>query len=212
MARYKERRKILHQSDTKEYFRSIATMPKWSKILIENIDKPYNPFVQFLLEKNYYNDREERIMIKNIATEFGSDTSKISKWLKQIYEGIVELNFDKPELFKTDGIKHTLYCKYYDSHFSFTTWLMATPRIYEDFEFRFAQSTTGTSNFYVEKIKHSLEANEHNISIWLKGGFVNKYRELLLDRAEFYGVINLFDTFHKHDFEIDDELKWFYKY
>lgn len=212
MARYKARKKVIHQSDTKEYFMCLSSMPAWSEVLVDNTDKPYKSFLMFLLEKNFYDYRQERLMIKQIVADYGSDTSKITKWLKQIYEDIVELNFDKPELFKTDGIKHTLYCKYYDSHFSFTTWLMATPRIYEDFEFRFAQSTTGTSNFYVEKIKHSLEENEHNISIWLKGGFVNKYRELLYDRAEFHGVINLFDTFHKQDFEIDDELRKHYKY
>lgn len=56
-------------------------MLNWSKILIEHIDKPYNTFIQFLLDKNFYNDIKERIMIKKIVSEFGSDTSKISKWI-----------------------------------------------------------------------------------------------------------------------------------
>jgi len=212
MARYKERRKVIHQSDTKEYFMCLSSMPRWSKVLAENTDKPYNLFLQFLLEKNYYNDREERLMIKQIAADFGSDTSKISKWLKQIYEDIIELNFDKPELFKSEGIKHSIHCRNYDNYFNFTVWLLVTPRLYENFEFRFAESTTGTYNFYVERVEHSIDNNEHSLSISLHGGFVNKYRELLLDRAEFYGVINSLDTFHKLDFQIDDELKKFYKH
>jgi hypothetical protein len=96
-------------------------MPGWSKVLAENTDKPYKSFLLFLLDKNYYNDREERLMIKQIAADYGSDTSKISKWLKQIYEDIIELNFDKPELFKTEGVvlKYLLNTTYNFTSFSF---------------------------------------------------------------------------------------------
>lgn len=212
MARFKERKKVIHQSDTKEYFISLSSMPIWSKILAENTDKPYKSFLLFLLDKNYYNEREERIMIKKIAADFGNDTSKISKWLKQIYEDIIELNSEKPELFKTEGIRHSIHCRNYDNYCNFTVWLLTTPRQYETFDFKFAMSSTGSNRFYVENVEHDFDKGEHNLSIHLKGGFVNRYRELLLDRAEFYNVISLFDTFHKHDYEIDEELRKFYKH
>jgi hypothetical protein len=52
----------------------------------------------------------------------------------------------------------------------------------------------------------------NTIYIWLKGGFVNKYREMLVEKGQFYGVINLYNMFHQTDSEIDDKLRKFYKH
>lgn len=208
----KDRKKIIYQADTKEYFMSIAAMPKWCKILIENIDKPYNSFVQFLLEKNFYNEREERLILKNIAAESGVDISKVTKWLKQIYEDIIELNSEKPELFKTEGVQHILYCRRHDSSISISVWLLNTPRLFETFEFDFANARTGSRYFFVEKVEHTLYNHEHTITVFLRDGFANKYRELLVDRAEFYGVINFTERYKLLDFQIDDEIMKFYKF
>lgn len=212
MTRIKERKKIIHQSDTKEYFLSISSMPKWCEILIANIDKPYNEFVSFLLSKNFYNDNYERIVIKNIATDAGIETSKISKWLPQIYEDIIELNNEQPELFSSNGIRHEICCRRHDSYCNVNVWLLCTPRLYESFEFDFASSRTGSRYYYVEKVSHTMYNNEHIISIELHDGFVNKYRELLVDRAELYGIIDIQDRYQKLDFQIDTEIAKYYKY
>lgn len=212
MARYKERKKRLHKSDTKEYFLSITSVPKWCEILLANVEKPYNEFIHFLISKNFYHDINERILIKNIAADSGFETTKISKWLPQIYEDIIEFNNNKPELFKTEGIRHEISCSNFDNYIYFTIWLVNTPRVYENFEFNFVRSKVGTYLFYVDNVTHNIEKNEQIISITLKGGFVNKFREMLVDKGDFYGVINILDTLHLRDFEIDEKLKKYYKH
>lgn len=65
---------------------------------------------------------------------------------------------------------------------------------------------------YVENVTHNISENEHSIEVFLKGGFVNRYREMLVDKGQFYGVLNLFNMFHQTENEIDDILKKYYKH
>ena len=212
MPRFKERKKILHQAGTKEYLVCLSSMQRWCKILIDNTSNPYNDFLQFLLNNNFFMGTNDKVHIKDISAKYGIESSKISKWLAKIYEDINQLNSEKPELFKTEGIKHELYFTYFDNYYSCTIWLKATPRIYESFDFYFARASLGFNIFYVENVRHTVTDNEHSIEVTLKGGFVNRYREMLVDKGQFYGVINLFNIFHQTDSEIDDELRKFYKH
>lgn len=42
-------------ASTKQIFVSLATMPGWAKIFLEyNFDKPYNGFLQFLIDANFF--------------------------------------------------------------------------------------------------------------------------------------------------------------
>ena len=212
MPRIKERKKILHQAGTNEYLTCLSSMPGWCKILIDNTSNSYNDFLQFLLNKHFFRGTNEKTHIKDIAAEYGVESSKISKWLAKIYEDINQLNFDKPEIFKTEGIKHELYFKYFDNHYSCKIWLKTTPRIYESFDFYFARASLGFNVFYVENVTHIVTDKNHTIEVILKGGFVNRYREMLVEKGQFYEVINLFNIFHQTDNEIDEILKKYYKH
>ena len=113
MGRTKERRKILHEPSTHEIFYCLCGMPSYCKILADqSADKPYIDFLKWLIEKNFYNERTEKISIKKIATDFKSDSTKVTKWIKEIYEEIFELNFDKPELFQGNGIRLSMYIRH----------------------------------------------------------------------------------------------------
>src|SRR5690242_2300462 len=49
-------------------------MPKWSKILLINgADKIYKPFLQWLIEVNFFHGRDEWRTIKQIANRFAMD-------------------------------------------------------------------------------------------------------------------------------------------
>ena len=129
MPRTKERRKIIHKPSSHELFYCLEGMPSYSKILLEyRPDKSYKNFLRWLLEKDFYKNRTEKISIKGIAKDFMTDTVKVTKWLKEIYEEIFELNFDKPELFQDDGVKVCLYMKHYDNSCSFYTTFPFLPK------------------------------------------------------------------------------------
>jgi hypothetical protein len=212
MGRTKERRKILHEPSTHEIFRCLSEMTAYSKILLEHIpDKSFAEFLKWLIEVDFYNDREEKIIVKKIAAGFNVETAKATKWIKEIYQEIFELNYDKPELFQQEGIKVTLYMKAYDNHCSFYTSLPVLPREFETLRFPFAHGKVGIDYFWVKKVEHEIVENSAVITLWLEGGFLNKYREFALDKALFQGRIGFMEVYQKHSFELDDELKKIYR-
>ena len=89
MPRLKERRKIIHEPSTKEIFICLKNAPKFSELLLKNSPvKPYTEFLKWLCENGYNLDFEQRITIKKIASDFKGETSKVTKWIKEIYEEI----------------------------------------------------------------------------------------------------------------------------
>jgi hypothetical protein len=212
MARTKERRRIVHESSTLEVFRCLSGMPTYSKILLDNKpDKSFTDFLRWLIEINFYNEKEEKITIKRLSADFKTDTPKTTKWINEIYHEIFELNYDKPELFQRDGIKVILYMNSYDSHCSFYTTMPVVPREFEALRFPFAHGKIGTDYFWVKKVEHEIEADTTTVTLWLEGGFLNKYREFALDKALFQGWIGFMEVHQKHSFELDEEIKKIYR-
>jgi hypothetical protein len=136
---------------------------------------------------------------------------KITKWLREIYEQIFELNYDHPELFQEQGVKACLYMRQYDNSCSFFTSLLSLPREFETVRFPFVKGKIGTEYFWVKKVEHEIEEDIIQTTLWLDGSILNKYREFALDKALFQGWIPFMDVYHKHSFELDDEIKKIYR-
>lgn len=212
MARFKEREKILHEPSTLEVFGCLSGKPTYAKILAEELpEKAYIPFLQWLIEKDFYKERDEKTSIKRIAADFKSETSKVTKWIKEIYTDIFDLNYDRPELFQKNGIGVCFYCKYYDDRVHLHTTVNALPRQYETVRIPFIKAKVGVDFFWVETIEHLIYDDEPEITIWLKGGSVNKYRQFMLDKAIYQGYIAWEDIYHKYDFELDKEILKLYR-
>jgi hypothetical protein len=210
MSRKIETKKIIHKPATKEIFFSLSSMPQWSKILLGQKENTYTAFLKWLIDKNYLIG-EKDISIKNIAKAFGADTPKITKWLAQIYEDLLVLNEEQPELFKREGTRHELHFRYYDSYAFITIWLQSTPRIHERFSFYFLKARLGSNFFYVHDVEHIIGKGGHTVSIGLAAGFVNRYREQLVDRAEFEGMIDFGETLNPFTRDLDDKLRKWYR-
>ncbi|CAM3784109.1 hypothetical protein FLGE108171_14945 [Flavobacterium gelidilacus] len=203
----KEKPKFIHQATTLEYLYCLSDMPKWSQILYDQHNgKAYNDFLKWILPQNFFRS-EERTTLKRIAELSGYPTTKISKWLREIYESIFELNEVQPHLFSfSDNVKVELGFNYFDSYCYIKTSLPVVPRIYESFDFFFVKAKLGMTSFWVKDIRHFISEDETSVHITLKGGNVNLYREFALSKALFEGNINFMDVYRKYDFEIDQEL------
>jgi hypothetical protein len=188
-------------------------MPKWSEILLTHgAEKPYKTFLKWLLEARFFPEREEKITVKKLSSGFKMDTSKVTKWLRQIYDDIIDLNFERPDLFFVDGkIKVQLYMKAFDSYCSLFVSLPALPRELESFRVPFVRGKLGIDYFWVKKIEYLIEDDKTNIIVWLQDGFVNRYREFALDKAIFQGWMSFRDRYEKYDIEIDNELRNLYR-
>jgi len=207
MGKTKERPKFIHQATTLEYFCCLRDMPKWSQVLCDQHNgRSYNDFLKWIIEQRYFKD-EEKISIKKIAELSAYPSVKISKWLREIYEDIFELNESQPQLFYFAGnITVEFYVKYFDSYCSFKTALPALPRLYESFDFFFIKAKMGTSLFWVRDVQHIIGENDAYVLINLKGGLANVYREFALSKALFEGTLKFMDIYQKYDFEIDGLL------
>jgi hypothetical protein len=212
MPRIKERQKILHQPSTQEIFSCLEDMHVYSKILLVNSsDKPYAEFLNWLLEANFFNDRNGKINLTKLASSFKSETSKITKWIRQIYEDIFELNETQPQFFQTEGIKVTFAAKHNDNYCVFNTCLPLVPREFESIHFYFFKGKMGLYRFWVKNIEHSIQENIISTTINLESDYVNKYREFLLEKALFHEWIGFIDVYKKSSYEIDNDLRQFYK-
>lgn len=212
MSRHKERTKIIHQPSTHELFMCLASMPSYSKILLEfNDSKSYCNFLKWLLQVNFYKDINERTTIKKIAADFKIDSPRVTKWINEIYEDILTLNFDHPELFQKDGIKLKFYMKYYDNYCTFYSAMPVVPREFETVNLLFFKGKVGEDHFWVKKVEHQMEEDTVEITVWLEVGFHNKYREFALDKALFQEEIGFMDVFLKRPFELDAIIRRIYR-
>jgi hypothetical protein len=205
-----EEGKFIHKPNTKEIFFSLSSMPQWCEILLRSTTNKYSAFLKWVLDKNFLK-AEKDFSIKNLAKWFGADSVKITKWISQIYADVFELNEEQPVLFRTNGIRHDLHFRNYDSYGFVTIWMLATPRMHERFSFYFMNAKVGCSYFYVDDVEHIIGESEHSICITLAGGFVNRYREFLVDRAEFEGVIGFAETLNPFEFGLNEKLRKWYR-
>jgi hypothetical protein len=207
MNRSKEKPKLIHQATTLEYLYCLGDMPKWSQILRDqNNGKLYNNFLKWILKQDFFTS-DEKISIKKISELSGYPSAKISKWLREIYESIFELNELQSQLFSFSGnVTVEFYIKYFDSYCSIKTSLPTVPRLYESFDFFFVKAKMGISSFWVKDVQHIIGNNGTSVLINLQGGLVNVYREFALSKALFEGSINFMDIYQKYDFEIDQQL------
>ena len=213
MRRFKQKKeKIIHQPSTHELFVCLSGMPAYSTILLENYpDKEYADFLRWLLAINFNKDKDEKTIIKKLAADFKTETAKVTKWIKEIYDDIFELNSEKPGLFQKEGIKLQLYMKSYDNYCSFFTSMPVVPREYETIKLPFVKGVVGEDQFFVKKVEHIIEDNSVEIMIWLEAGSVNRYRQFALDKALFQGYIGFGDIYWKYAYELDKIIKETYR-
>lgn len=208
----KTREKILHHRTVHEVFYCLSSAPDWARlILTEYPDRQYAHFLSWLLEKQFFKSTSDRLSIKNLAKEFDIQTAKATKWIFGIYDDILLLNENKPDLFCRNEYKTTLYMRHYDDNASFTLTLPAIPREFEILTFDFIKAKVGTDTFWVNNIEYIITNGATEIAITLKSGYPNKFREYALDKAEFQGRLDWRDKYDKYDFEIDKELKEIYR-
>jgi len=205
MPRKKERPKFIHKASTQEYLHCLQNMSNWSNILLsQNNRKTYNDFLKWILKNDYFKT-SENLTIAHISKQSGYSSAKVSKWLQEIYEEILELNENSPELFYTEsGIQVELRIRYYDSFCFFSMTLPVVPRVYESFEFFFIKAKIGWDRFWVKNVEYEIDNNKNTICVFLEGGILNRYREFAVEKAKFEERISFQDFYGKFDFEIDD--------
>ena len=141
MPRRKEKIKFHHKTGTLEVFYCLSEGQSYCSLLFDNAsDKPYLKFLESLLQNAFYKFQDDKRTIKKLAIGAGEKSQKITAWIHQIYEDILELNGDRPELFNGLGVKVRLYLSNYDDNWSFNLSMPVLPREYENVRFHFIKA------------------------------------------------------------------------
>jgi len=187
----------------------LSDAPAWVSNLVDS-NKEYDNFLRLLIQHRFFVSEEERTTIKKVAIATNEKPATVTKWLEKIYEDVFDLNYEYPHLFKKCGVKHKLHFRYTLGAAAWLNiWLEATPRIHETFHCYFVKAKVGVDHFWVKEVAHKIEDGEQSIDVYLEGGFVNCYREWLLDRARFEGYLSFREILELKDYQIDQEL-WEY--
>jgi hypothetical protein len=189
---------------------------QWLEILFDS-ENPYKKLLHHLhalgeLMKDDKLNNEHKL--SKLSETLNERKTILSKWLRQIYEDLLSINFEKPELFKIDGCHlYRLYCRdaNADINAHLNLWLTIPLQRYDEFECFFLRGKFPISRFYVETIYHEHIFGKQETTAWLKVGFPNQYRDHLFDRAVFEQEMSSVEQYQKLGFKIDEELRKLYK-
>ena len=202
-----------YNPDAKLLVNSLTTEYQWLPLL-KGRNKPYEILLDYLhnlgvksnLGTENYDNKE--FQSNRIAEITGIKVSKIKGWLTKIYNDILELNYDEPELFNNGCLYHYVLYFNYHSYFyeDFNVWLPTILNRFDRFEFNFIEAKLNTRSFWVKDISHTYKNGKATTQIELKGGFSNVYRELLFEKAIYMRKISSLSKFKLYDFQMDEIL------
>lgn len=188
--------------------------------LLPNRGKPYNHIIDGLINiGKYWNSDDSEsdngaFTMKWMAEKLHESPAHVSKWIRAIYEDLFELNCSEPELFVDDG---EILCEFWFSGFqeerycSFSFGLPALPHVGDTLDFCFVRAAIGCDFFYIKDIRHYRQGRKTCIEIDCEAGTkYNKFREFLLDKAQFMNEIG-FMTEHNARPYLDDMLRAYEK-
>ncbi len=183
--------------------------------LVRDGGKPYSKLIDFLLSEPVHDEDTDPAVLKNMtvtsySTRIGEKQSTVNKWLRQIYAEIFNLNDEHPERFVNPGEQIcTLhyYSRTFKSGFRFKLGVKSIPRVGERVDFTFPCAITDTAVFIVRKVTHRFTHGMTEIDIELANEYRNEntYRNLLLDKARFLGLVSIEDVFAP-EYELDNKL------
>ena len=184
-------------------------------LLLKNQNKPYEPLLDYLYDLgkhesiDYQNYDSKKHQCKTIGEAIGINPSKIKNWLIAILNDILELNSQKPELFRNENQYHyILSFNYHTYRFNnFHIWLPVPLNRFDKIEFGFASCLVNNFNFWVKEIAHTHEYGKDSVFVELDGRFPNLYRDILLDKAEFLKDFSFLERFELPSFQLDDKLR-----
>lgn len=146
--------------------------------------------------------------VSKLAEGSGVKASNKKKWLKMIYEDLIDLNYENPNLFNT---KQNTHCHVINISsgkyklYAFTIWLPIKLCRFDNFDFPFVKSKIGSSNLWIRNINNIHKYGKTVFWIEAELGRPNLYRELLLEKFIFMNEI--ISIRNSSSYEMDEELR-----
>lgn len=166
----------------------------------------YNTILNFLLEKDYYNDHEISIpTFKMIEEGTGLKAHNVRKQIKGMYN--IVFAFAEPILsFKQ--VEYNIMITYMDRYFCFTlNHLPIIPRIGENMDIPFARAALGFRSFFVDNISYILTGETQIVDIYLYAGEANQYLKMRKDKARALRQLHHEDFWKMSNYDMESKLR-----
>lgn len=209
-----------HKLKVKDIILSLTAEPQWLRLLSEN-GKPYQRFLEYFLSdsRRFEEYWETDYAKKNTVTQYAADLNEksvtVNRWIREIYEDIMDLNDKHPERFAQEGdiICHfEYYSKSEDAGFWFSLGVECVPRVDDIVELYFLSAITNKSEYVVKEVKHRHYDGKMQIELHLTDKYLlgRHYRDLLIEKAAYLRLISISDMYDT-EFHLDDKLEQVYK-
>lgn len=200
------------KATTSDYFFALLHFPCYTKLL-QPENKAYKELLIWL--KDYAQNQQEADRFSSLgelAKKLGINYSSFSKQIKTIYEEILDLNFDSPELFASSNQQlYSLTFESWGNKATFNMGLDVMPKYGERFSFSFVKPKCDCNIFYVEKISHEIENGKQEVTISLISREPNQYLNLLKEKAYLNHEITLKEYFFELPYKLEEKLLRLYK-
>ena len=214
MPRKNEKKKYVfeYKASTNDYLLALAYHSSFSRLLFPT-SKNYRIVLDWLISNEEFLKNEDNSLpsIKELSQYLNLDRTKLSKYLKEIYDDIFALNETQPNLFMKEGqyLCHLTF-SYLNCRAYFSIGLDVIPRIDDCLNFNFIKPQNSGSMFYVDKVYHELDGVNHSISISLNSDYPNKYFKLLKEKAYLHHYISFHEFLEPMNYtEVEELVKWY---
>jgi len=147
-------------------------------------DKPYEELLKAILNM----DRDHRTPLetdKSIMQRTGIQQYHYKKWLRQIYDDLMELlDSEGNPQFEIKQVEHHIHWASDEYYFYLVTTLPETPRIGSRFDTDIFHSISGTYIYHVKDVAYRLEDEKLVISVELTKRFYNSYAKFADEKEE----------------------------
>ena len=193
---------------------SIASEYQWLSLL-KGKNKEYEPILNYLydleeMEKlNFDYCDSKKYQSTEISKTTGIKYSDIKKHLVRIYEDLLSLNRNTPELFDSgNSHRYSLsFCACNHFYNDFTLWLPTELNRFDRFRFPFMLGKVEWEYFWVKDILHVHEHGQSKTSVKMVGSSLNFYREFLSQKADFMNKISVAEKYGLGESELNEKLR-----
>jgi hypothetical protein len=197
------------KASTNDIFKALISEAQWLS-LIKAFNKEHSALIDIIQKEAKNSDSEGFKMpsIKVLSGMLGLASSKVTKFINQLYDAVWALNLEQPKLFIPDSAFCTFYFKDgFSQQYAFFNLQVTHPiNVGDGFNWSFLLGKFNTTTFFVESIDHEHVNGRMATSIHLKSGYFNSYRKILIDKAKMLDLIALDELFTLPDYKIDELL------
>ena len=172
-------------ASTVQYLIRLVENPQYVQLL-DLEDKSYVSLVEWILCRSSmtFEGVDKYPPLKNIGASIGISGQKVTKYIKAIYDDIIELNNTSKDLFvMPDEIVCCFSFKYSKRSGYFYIGIKSVPRIGDQFIFDFMLPLVGTDMFYIRDISHIIIKGVHEVDVTATGHEQFLYLSLLREKA-----------------------------